>query len=157
MAAGNQKSPRECKRPCRHPRASRRRQVPGSSHHERAQRRSPTPPRSRAGHARKARQTSHHHDRQTPERVDEEALAILIANELRTLRLASQPNRGLRPHLSQIAADESAASSAPTHGIIMLSYVRRPSLMRSPAALLATGIRRGRKPASACGHLTQRH
>jgi hypothetical protein len=57
----------------------------------------------------------------------------------------------------RIAAHESGASSAPTHGIIMLSWARRGSLTPSPDAQPAAGNRRGTKPASAYGHLTLRH
>jgi|SRR5271155_638096 hypothetical protein len=64
------------------------------------------------------------------------------------------PARG-SPSLS--TARESAASSDPTHGIIVLSYARRGSLIASPDARPATGNRRGTKPASACRHLTLRH
>jgi hypothetical protein len=62
------------------------------------------------------------------------------------------PGRG-----SLSTAHESAASSDPTHGIIMLSYARRGGLIPIPDARPATGNRRGTKPASACGHLIVRH
>src|SRR5271155_5393254 len=64
---------------------------------------------------------------------------------------------GARGSQALSTAHESAASSAPTHGIIVLSYARRASLILSPDARPAAGSRRGAKPASACGHLTLRH
>jgi len=57
-------------------------------------------------------------------------------------------------HQLPVTFRESRNSQTPTHGIIMLSYARRASLTKSPAALPAAGYRRGTKPASACGHLT---
>jgi len=64
---------------------------------------------------------------------------------------------GARGSQALSTAHESAASSAPTHGIIVLSYARRGSLIPSPDARPAAGNRRRTKPASACGHLTLRH
>ena len=58
---------------------------------------------------------------------------------------------------SLITPRESRNSQMPTHGIIMLSNAQQASLIKSPAARPAAGYRRGRKPASACGHLTLRH
>jgi hypothetical protein len=60
-------------------------------------------------------------------------------------------------HQLPVSFCESRNSQTPTHGIIMLSYARRASLTKSPAAPPVAGYRRGTKPASACGHLMLRH